>query len=56
MAKRDNPISKKFLPKDAHRVTLPDGRRAWIIGGKQFASKREYLDSLKSKKVDEGNG
>jgi hypothetical protein len=50
MAKHNNPISTKSLPKDARRVTLPDGRRAWIIAGKEYASKREYLDSLKSEK------
>ena len=43
-------LPKKLLPPTALRVTKLDGSRVWLIGGKEFPSKRawfEYLLKLK---------
>jgi len=45
--KRNNAISKKSMPADARRVTNSDGKRVWIIGGKEYPTKREYFDATK---------
>lgn len=41
--KKQHPISKKFIPAHARRVTNSEGKRVWVIEGIQFESKREYL-------------
>ena len=43
MKKQNFVFSKKFMPPNAQRVTKADGRRVWIINGKEFANKREYF-------------
>lgn len=37
-------LPKKFLPRGSRRITLPDGTRAWLIGGMTFPSKRAYFE------------
>jgi hypothetical protein len=41
--------SKKFLPLGSRRITMPDGTRAWIIGGRVFPGKRDYFEMLSAR-------
>ena len=41
-------ITKKILPPTALRVTKIDGSRVWLIGGKEYLSKREWFEHLLS--------
>jgi hypothetical protein len=40
-------IPTRYLPAGSRRVTSTvDGRRVWLIRGKEYASKREYFASI----------
>lgn len=47
-------IPSRILPRDSFRTTVGD-KRVWIINRKQYASKREYFDSLLVKEEEKTN-
>lgn len=49
MAKKPNYVfSKKHFPPNAKRITNVQGIRVWVIGNREFPSRRSYFEWLKN--------
>jgi hypothetical protein len=48
MKRNGKQFPKKFFPKDAQRITNTQGIRVWLIAGKEYVSRADYLNQIKA--------
>jgi hypothetical protein len=45
-------FSKKFLPRNAKRITNEAGERVWLINGREYPSKRAYFEAVQARAAE----